>query len=127
LAKRQAWTRSSVGANKKMSIGKSYSVLSMDREKLKALPVLSKKRSMLRSKPNVMEVAPEVEEEVKSYTEEDFSVFFDKFGGFVQECHGLIKMSVRGFGYPISGNLCHPWVAPIFLSLESFPNIPCIE
>uniref|UniRef100_A0A915MLL0 ABC-type xenobiotic transporter n=1 Tax=Meloidogyne javanica TaxID=6303 RepID=A0A915MLL0_MELJA len=74
LAKRQAWTRSSVGANKKMSIGKSYSVLSMDREKLKALPVLSKKRSMLRSKPNVMEVAPEVEEEVKSYTEEDFSL-----------------------------------------------------
>lgn len=65
--------RSSVGANKKLSIGKSYSVLSMDREKL-SLPVLSKKRSMLRSKPNVMQVAPEVEEDVKSYTEEDLSV-----------------------------------------------------
>ncbi|KAL7079080.1 hypothetical protein ACQ4LE_001579 [Meloidogyne hapla] len=73
MAKRQAWMRSSVGANKKLSIGKSYSVLSMDREKL-ALPVLSKKRSMLRSKPNVMEVAPEVEEEVKSYTEEGLSL-----------------------------------------------------
>jgi hypothetical protein len=47
----------------------------MDREKLAASPVvLSKKRSILRSKPNVMEVAPEVEDDVKSYTTESNSV-----------------------------------------------------
>jgi len=45
----------------------------MDREKL-APPVLSKKRSILRSKPNVMEVAPEVEDDIKSYTTDSNSV-----------------------------------------------------
>lgn len=86
MAKRQAWARSSLGANKKLSIGKSYSVLSMDRERLSATPVLSKKRSILRSKgdvrgmsvPNVMEVAPEMEEDVKSYTTDENNSVLDK-------------------------------------------------
>jgi ATP-binding cassette subfamily B (MDR/TAP) protein 1 len=67
-SRRRAWARSSLGANKKL--GKSYSVLSNDRQKL-ALPVMSKKRSRLDKsfKTNVMEVA--VEE--KTY-EEDYSL-----------------------------------------------------
>uniref|UniRef100_A0A914PJ09 Uncharacterized protein n=1 Tax=Panagrolaimus davidi TaxID=227884 RepID=A0A914PJ09_9BILA len=57
-SRRRAWARSSLGANKKL--GKSYSVLSNDRQKL-ALPVMSKKRSRLDKsfKTNVMEVAVE--------------------------------------------------------------------
>ncbi|VDM98402.1 unnamed protein product [Thelazia callipaeda] len=53
---RRAWARSSLGAHKRL--GKSYSVLSTDREKL-ALPVMSKKRSRmdLAFKTNIMEVA----------------------------------------------------------------------
>ena len=67
-SRRRAWARSSLGANKKL--GKSYSVLSNDRQKL-ALPVMSKKRSRLDKsfKTNVMEVA--VEE--KNY-DDDYSV-----------------------------------------------------
>ncbi|KAK6760030.1 hypothetical protein RB195_021524 [Necator americanus] len=41
---RRAWNRSSVGGGSHKKVGKSYSVLSHDREKL-ALPVMSKKRS----------------------------------------------------------------------------------
>lgn len=67
-ARRRAWARSSLGATKRL--GKSYSVLSTDREKL-TLPVMSKKKSRLDKtfKTNIMEVA--VEE--KNY-EEDYSV-----------------------------------------------------
>lgn len=70
-AKRHAWARSSLGANKKLSIGKSYSVLSMEREKLAPVVTLTKKRSILRSKPNVMEVAPELEEDAKSFSTDE--------------------------------------------------------
>uniref|UniRef100_A0A8R1XQZ9 Uncharacterized protein n=1 Tax=Onchocerca volvulus TaxID=6282 RepID=A0A8R1XQZ9_ONCVO len=53
---RRAWARSSLGTHKRL--GKSYSVLSTDREKL-ALPVMSKKRSRMDIpfKTNIMEVA----------------------------------------------------------------------
>uniref|UniRef100_A0A915PDN2 Uncharacterized protein n=1 Tax=Setaria digitata TaxID=48799 RepID=A0A915PDN2_9BILA len=55
---RRAWARSSLGAHKRL--GKSYSVLSTDREKL-ALPVMSKKRTRMDTpfKTNIMEVAME--------------------------------------------------------------------
>ncbi|VDM24620.1 unnamed protein product [Toxocara canis] len=55
---RRAWARSSLGAHKRL--GKSYSVLSTDREKL-TLPVMSKKRSRMDTpfKTNIMEVAME--------------------------------------------------------------------
>uniref|UniRef100_A0A915C5Z5 p-glycoprotein 10 n=1 Tax=Parascaris univalens TaxID=6257 RepID=A0A915C5Z5_PARUN len=55
---RRAWARSSLGAHKRL--GKSYSVLSTDREKL-ALPVMSKKRSRMDTafQTNIMEVAME--------------------------------------------------------------------
>uniref|UniRef100_A0A7E4UUZ1 P-loop containing nucleoside triphosphate hydrolase protein n=1 Tax=Panagrellus redivivus TaxID=6233 RepID=A0A7E4UUZ1_PANRE len=67
-SRRRAWARSSLGANKRL--GKSYSVLSTDRQKL-TLPVMSKKRSRLDKsfKTNVMEIA--VEE--KSF-DEDFTL-----------------------------------------------------
>ncbi|VDN83771.1 unnamed protein product [Brugia pahangi] len=53
---RRAWARSSLGAHKRL--GKSYSVLSTDREKL-ALPVMSKKRNRMDTpfKTNIMQVA----------------------------------------------------------------------
>ncbi|VDM11233.1 unnamed protein product [Wuchereria bancrofti] len=53
---RRAWARSSLGAHKRL--GKSYSVLSTDREKL-ALPVMSKKRNRMDTpfKTNIMEIA----------------------------------------------------------------------
>ncbi|KAL3990856.1 ABC transporter family protein [Acanthocheilonema viteae] len=53
---RRAWARSSLGAHKRL--GKSYSVLSIDRAKL-ALPVMSKKRTRMDTpfKTNIMEVA----------------------------------------------------------------------
>uniref|UniRef100_A0A1I7VQ25 P-loop containing nucleoside triphosphate hydrolase protein n=1 Tax=Loa loa TaxID=7209 RepID=A0A1I7VQ25_LOALO len=53
---RRAWARSSLGAHKRL--GKSYSVLSIDRAKL-ALPVMSKKRNRMDTpfKTNIMEVA----------------------------------------------------------------------
>lgn len=53
---RRAWARSSLGAHKRL--GKSYSVLSVDRAKL-ALPVMSKKRNRMDTpfQTNIMEVA----------------------------------------------------------------------
>jgi hypothetical protein len=56
-AKRRAWARSSLGAHRKL--GKSYSVQSMDSERL-AMPVMSKKRRRLDDAfktTNIMEVA----------------------------------------------------------------------
>jgi hypothetical protein len=56
--RRKAWLRSSLGASRR-SFGRSYSVRSIDRQKM-ALPVLSRPRSMMERKysfrKNVMEI-----------------------------------------------------------------------
>uniref|UniRef100_A0A914V6K7 ABC transporter domain-containing protein n=1 Tax=Plectus sambesii TaxID=2011161 RepID=A0A914V6K7_9BILA len=56
-AKRRAWARSSLGACKNNKLGRSYSIMSSDRDRL-ALPVMSKKRSRLHEtfQSTVMEV-----------------------------------------------------------------------
>lgn len=74
---RRAWARSSLGAHKRL--GKSYSVLSIDRAKL-ALPVMSKRRSRMDTsfKRNIMEVAMDDKEDYDDETLVNLFIFYSR-------------------------------------------------